>query len=177
MFTSSTTNTLRPLLSIIDNIQPPTTIENYVYHRLWKLILEDEEIRGVSQIQTTTQQKNDTDTQTQIESLPSCSNIRELLKNYKYGNNPNKVQIYSIVDRLISKTITNNAVFNKPTDNVLIYTSKKQFYSNYKSIIQQLKGQKNSIPHVISVYSIIPIVCINDDKNTKINVVVIISIP
>ena len=174
-FTSSTTDTLLPLLDIVDDIHIKTTTENYIFHRLWKVILEDEEVKSVSQLQTPTQQN---DIQTQTKSLPSCSDIQELLKNYKYGDNSKKIELYSLIDKLIFETITNKTVFNKTTNNVTVYTSIGKFQDSYESIItQQLEGQKKSIPHVISVYSIIPIDCTEDNKTTTINIIVIISIP
>jgi len=108
----------------VDDIHIKTTTENYIFHRLWKVILEDEEVKSVSQLQTPTQQN---DIQTQTKSLPSCSDIQELLKNYKYGDNSKKIELYSLIDKLIFETITTKTVFNKTTNNVTVYTSIGKF--------------------------------------------------
>ncbi len=174
-FFSQPSKTVELLFTVVKDIQPTNTTENYIHQRLWKFVLEDEEtINNVSQVQT--QQQEDT-TQTQTENLPSCLNVQEILKNYKYNNNSTKVQIYSFIDKLIFNVITNKTTFNKTVNETNVYTSINKFQSSYKTIVSQLKSQKDGIPHIISTYSVIPLECTENGENTKIDVIVIVSIP
>jgi len=124
-FFSQPSKTVELLFTVVKDIQPTNTTENYIHQRLWKFVLEDEEtINNVSQVQT--QQQEDT-TQTQTENLPSCLNVQEILKNYKYNNNSTKVQIYSFIDKLIFNVITNKTTFNKTVNETNVYTSINKF--------------------------------------------------
>jgi hypothetical protein len=124
-FFSQPSKTVELLLTVVKDIQSTNTTENYIHQRLWKLILEDEEtVNNLFQTQQDDQQEN---TQTQTENLPSCSNIQELLKNYKYNNNSTKIQIYSSIDKLISNIITDKTTFNKTVDKTNVYTSINKF--------------------------------------------------